>query len=176
MASSTAERSRRYRENQKKRGLYEMMKRKHRDQQRTARLNRTLAKKIADRRRDALRKRESRKVAVQQQVTTNHGNSSSAFKSGQNFGKAMKKAVKALPSNSQKKFELVKRSAEKSGIIKTSQQPRVARKLTGDTVDSVLTFYVRDDISWQAPGKRDTVTVQRNGKSETIQRRHLLFN
>ncbi|CAF1049472.1 unnamed protein product [Adineta ricciae] len=154
MALSAAERSRRYRENKKKQGLYQQMKMKHREQQRKSRANRTHAKKVADRRRDALRKRQSRHAISQQLTSASDHDSSPTFVSAQTLGKAMKKVTKALPSNTPKKFEVVKRLAQ----------------------SEVVNFYERDDVSWQAPGKRDTVTIKRDGKSEKIQRRHLLFN
>ena len=37
-------------------------------------------------------------------------------------------------------------------------------------------FYQRDDISRQAPGKRDTVLVRSNEKKQTMQKRHLSMN
>ena len=37
------------------------------------------------------------------------------------------------------------------------------------TVKLVLDFYQRDDISRQAPGKRDTIVVRLKNKKETVQ-------
>ena len=176
MALSAAERSRRYRERKKKQGLYDDLKQKHREQQQKSRGNSTYAKRIADRRRDALRKRQSRKIISQQLNSADDHSSLAAYASVQTFGKAMKKATKALPYKSPKKFEVINRLAQSVGLLPPPQHPRVARKLTEATVEKVLAFYERDDISWQAPGKRDTVTIKRNGKSEKIRRRHLLFN
>lgn len=36
-------------------------------------------------------------------------------------------------------------------------------------------FYCRDDISYQAPGKRDSITVKDNGKKLKVQKRYLLY-
>ncbi|XP_065665666.1 uncharacterized protein LOC136087088 [Hydra vulgaris] len=44
------------------------------------------------------------------------------------------------------------------------------------TVKLVLDFYQRDDISRQAPGKRDTIVVRLKNKKETVQKRHLYMN
>ena len=173
MAFSTAERSRRYRENKKRQGLYQEIKKKHREQQRKSRANRTHAKKVADRRRDALRKRQSRNAISQQLTSESDHNSSAAFTSAQTLGKAMKKVTKALPFNSPKKFEVVKRLAQSVGLLAPTQYPRTARKLADATVQKVVSFYERDDVSWQEPGKRDSVTIKRDGKYEKIQRRHL---
>ena len=139
-------------------------------------MNRTHAKKVADRRRDALRKRQSRNAISQQLTSAIDHDSSATFASAQTLGKAMRKVRKALPSNSPKKFEVIKRLAQSVGLLPPPQHPRTARKLTDGTVQKVVTFHERDDVSWQAPGKRDTVTIKRDGKSEKIQRRHLLFN
>ena len=152
------------------------MMQKHWEQQRKSRENRTYAKRIADRCRDALRNHQSRKIISQQLNSANDHSSLSAFASVQTFGKAMKEATKALPSNSPKKFEVVKRLAQSVGLHPPPQHPRGARKLAEATLEKVQAFYKRDDISWQAPRKQDTVTIKSNGKSEKIQRGHLLFN
>ena len=39
----------------------------------------------------------------------------------------------------------------------------------------VENFYEQDDISRQAPGKRDTIVVRSNVGKETRQRRHLFM-
>ena len=41
---------------------------------------------------------------------------------------------------------------------------------------AVTEFYVRDDISRQAPGKRDSTVVRDNNVKKTMQKRHLSMN
>lgn len=55
---------------------------------------------------------------------------------------------------------------------KTSRQRSSA--LSTETVRLVKEFYVRDDISRQAPGRKDVVTIyDDNGEKQHIQVRHL---
>ena len=48
--------------------------------------------------------------------------------------------------------------------------------LDTSTVLLVKDFYQRDDISRQAPGKRDTIVVRSNEKKQTMQKRHFSMN
>ena len=54
---------------------------------------------------------------------------------------------------------------------------RVSRSLSLTVKKAILDFYEPDDISYQMPGKRDTVVIkeQVNGK-KTYQKRILLYN
>ncbi|CAF2106749.1 unnamed protein product [Rotaria magnacalcarata] len=45
-----------------------------------------------------------------------------------------------------------------------------------DVIQKVKEFYNNDSISWQAPGKRDCITVRENGIRVKYQKRFLLFN
>jgi len=45
-----------------------------------------------------------------------------------------------------------------------------------DVIQKVQDFYTNDNISWQAPGKRDYVTIRENGSRVRYQKRFLLFN
>lgn len=40
----------------------------------------------------------------------------------------------------------------------------------------MLAFFVRDDVSWQAPGRRDTVVCIQDGIKTKVQKRYMLFN
>ena len=48
--------------------------------------------------------------------------------------------------------------------------------LDTSTVLLVKKLYQHDDISRQAPGKRDTIVVRSNKEKQTIQKRHLSMN
>ena len=47
--------------------------------------------------------------------------------------------------------------------------------LSQEIVTIVENFYEQDDISRQAPSKRDTIVVRSNVRKETHQRRHLFM-
>ena len=44
------------------------------------------------------------------------------------------------------------------------------------TQDAVINFYCRDDISYQTPGCRDSITIKVDGVKQTLQKRFLLFS
>ena len=54
---------------------------------------------------------------------------------------------------------------------KTLRRPSLSQEI----VTIVENFYEQDDISRQAPGKRDTIVVHSNVGKETRQRRHLFM-
>jgi hypothetical protein len=82
----------------------------------------------------------------------------------------------ALPKDPTKQKLVVKAIAQSLGILPTSTVQRVTRIFPTDNKKMVLSFYERDDISYQMPGKRDTVVVKENGTKTIYQKRILLFN
>ncbi|CAF1442485.1 unnamed protein product, partial [Didymodactylos carnosus] len=65
---------------------------------------------------------------------------------------------------------------ESVGLLPTSAHQRVSRTLSPKAKDAILLLYGRDDISYQVPGKRDTVVVKEDGSKKTYQKRILLYN
>ena len=49
-------------------------------------------------------------------------------------------------------------------------------KLSDDDKKEIAAFYMRNDISWMAPGKKDYVIVKRNGKKEKEQKKFLMMS
>ncbi|CAF1514376.1 unnamed protein product, partial [Didymodactylos carnosus] len=98
------------------------------------------------------------------------------YKSKQTFSKALKKVITALPKDISKQREIIKRVSETLGLTPKTTHKRTAPTLTVKTKQDVIQLYQRDDISWQAPGKRDTIVVRQNGTKITIQKRHLLYD
>ena len=95
----------------------------------------------------------------------------------QTVAKATKKVKKMLPKDPAKKQLVIKKIAESVGILPIQTHPRVTRTLSSTTKNAILHYYERDDISYQLPGKRDTVVVRMvGGKKETFQKRILLYN
>ncbi|CAF0954428.1 unnamed protein product [Didymodactylos carnosus] len=83
-----------------------------------------------------------------------------AFKSRQSFGKAIKKVNSALPKCLGKKNVVVQHIAKKLGLIAPSTHERVTAQHPEKLKEAVQKFYVRDDISYQLPRKRDTIVVK----------------
>lgn len=57
------------------------------------------------------------------------------------------------------------------GKVKSGRQ-----SITNETVQKIQSFYLRDDVSYQQPGKRDTISVRDkiSGQKSTKQKRILL--
>lgn len=88
----------------------------------------------------------------------------------------MKKVIRALPDNPQRRRRVLNRISQDFGIIPKQTFERTTSKLSDAIVKKVQEFYNNDSISWQAPGKRDFVTIKENGIKKKYQKRHLLYN
>ena len=67
--------------------------------------------------------------------------------------------------------------AKSEGIV--AKKMRIEKSpncIPADTVQMVEEFFLLDSISRQAPGKRDFVTVRKDGGKEQVQKRHLLWS
>ncbi|CAM4936549.1 unnamed protein product [Rotaria socialis] len=74
-------------------------------------------------------------------------------------------------------IRLVQHLAEKFGLVPKSKHQRITLQLADKLKTDVHNFYQRDDISYQLPGKRDTVVVKDDdGKKVTYQKRILINN
>ncbi|CAF4590144.1 unnamed protein product, partial [Rotaria socialis] len=103
--------------------------------------------------------------------------SSSSFKSRQSFSKSLKKVKSSLPKCDRKKKVVIQHLAEKFGLAPKSKHQRITLQLANKLNTGVHNFYQRDDISYQLPGKRDTVVVKDDdGKKVTYQKRILINN
>lgn len=95
------------------------------------------------------------------------------FGSNQALGKAVARSLKNFPNSPSKRKAVVKKLAENYGLIEPVTKPK--NILNQDTVNAINIFYNRDDISQQAPGKRDYVTIWNQNGKERVQKRHLLY-
>ncbi|CAF3618617.1 unnamed protein product [Rotaria socialis] len=76
-----------------------------------------------------------------------------------------------------KKKVVIQHLAEKFGLVPKSKHQRITLQLADKLKTDVHNFYQRDDISYQLPGKRDTVVVKDDdGKKVTYQKRILINN
>jgi len=174
MALSGAERARRCREKKKAAGLGESMKQKDRQRKRLAR-SKMLPKQLNE-----LRLRQQTNLQkFRSKLKQDAGLPSpatSSFSTKQSKEKALKRIVNALPVNKNKQIELIKQVAETLNIINVERTyERNQQSLSTDTKKQVYDFYFRDDISYQAPGKKDTIIIKENGEKKTLQKRYLLY-
>jgi len=96
--------------------------------------------------------------------------------SKQAAGKALQRLRVRLPFSPRKRKALtLKLALEAGNALETS---KIIRKgVDSETEEKVLRFYSRDDISWAAPGKRDSKVVENSsGEKEVQQKRYLTMN
>ena len=110
---------------------------------------------------ERLRQRKHRQLKLQHKPKTStpdiglHVPESPAFKRRQSAGKALARVKRALPQSPRKSVFVVRKLAEEHGFITSGKKTRTAA--TPELDEKVASFYCRDDISRQAPGKKDFV-------------------
>ena len=90
------------------------------------------------------------------------------------LGKAVARVKRALPNSPRKTTAVVKRLCEHFDIQPgelTKKRTLVAIQV--ETIDCVKQFYLRDDISHQAPGKQDVIVVRDNNGKQKLQKKHI---
>ncbi|CAF3102305.1 unnamed protein product [Rotaria sp. Silwood2] len=168
MVLTPAEKQKRYRENLVKRGLYEFTKAKHAARMKVYRRKLTglIRTKYLAAHADAQRRYKAKKVS-------NPNKSSPTI---QTVAKATKKVKQVLPKDPIKKKLVIQAMAESVGLLPQPFAPRVSRTLPLKVKEAILHYYERDDISYQMPGKRDTIVVKEYAGKKTYQKRILLYN
>ena len=94
------------------------------------------------------------------------------------LSKPVMKAKSALPNSPRKRATVVKRLSLEAGCQEATfpLTKQGGTALSKQLKAAVIEFYMRDDISRQAPGKRDTVVVRENNEKKTLQKRQLSMN
>lgn len=107
------------------------------------------------------------------------------YKSRQAFGKAVKRAVDTLPNSPNKRKAVVVSLAEQCGLNVRHLSTQKVRSDFEDRKEmetAVLNFYQSDDVSWQAPGRKDKVVcyetdnITGERKKVEMQTRYLLMS
>ena len=96
------------------------------------------------------------------------------FSTRQSFGKAIKKAKHALPKDFNRRKKVIQALTQAVGIVPQNNHQRTTRQLSSNMKSDIISFYYRDDISYQMPGKRDTIVVNHDWNKTTYQKRILL--
>lgn len=100
---------------------------------------------------------------------------SSTFKSPQSLGKAVKKVKEAMPKSPNKRHVVMRKIASDFGLVaRDSQGFHSYRGLPQETKDAVTQFYVRDDISRQAPGRKDCITIRTSDGDRQQMQKHFM--
>lgn len=193
MPLTAKEKQRRYRERKKQSGEYEQDKEKDRLRKKKARSDFKL--KCSKRKWQNYRKIENERIKLcklktkakmaqnQNNESINNGESSRkiSYKSPQALGKAVKRVERSLPKSPRKQKSVVTAIAKSVGLVvcdDSSQPKRSSKKITVECEMAVNDYFLRDDISWQAPGKKDRVIIrdksEDGSKSKTyLQKRYL---
>lgn len=190
MVKTGAQRMRECRERQKlEPGKIEEMKQKDRERKKLIRQELILNGGISN-----LRKYEREKKMVLRKIKKmQHNRNDTLVLSPSALGKATVRVKKALPHSPRKSVEVLGKLVKSlsptklstflnvTGLGKHKKTDLVQRKrrsdaLSVETIRLVKAFFLRDDVSWQCPGRKDTVSVQtENGKTQ-YQKRLLLVN
>ena len=177
MAKTNAERQRLYRArllNDKVKAEEIKKKARLRDNKRRKDLDRKSLENLRSRQREASKRcREKKKLKHLANAQP------STYTTRQTLGKAVQRTLRALPKDPQKRDHVVHHVAQLLNLIPQSndQHKREQRSLSIDLKKAVRDFYTRDDISYQLPGKRDSIVIRDEADQRTtVQKRILLFN
>ena len=163
-----AERQKQYREKKKKYGENAVKEKESRK-----RKEKRLQNIELNREKDRISKQRSWLNKAGKTVTT-----SPAYKAVSTLSKAVKKAQSALPKSPRKSATVVKKLSMEAGCLEVAypQKQEGPTSLPEHLKADVTDFYMRDDISTQAPSKRDSIAVRENNVKKTMQKRHLSMN
>ena len=104
------------------------------------------------------------------------------YRTSQSLGKAVKRAQCSLPFSPRKKRCVIENLAKRVGLQIVNSSPSQRHSgLSEDTKSAVNAFYLNNDITWQAPGRKDRVIIREvnsEGKKEkrTEQIRYMLMS
>lgn len=102
-----------------------------------------------------------------------------SYKRPQSLGKAVNRVKKLLPDSPSKKQAVVRKLLSEFPNLMFTTNPRQPKsKLSDEVKQTVKDFYNRDDISYQAPGKRDTKSIKDpvTNKRINVQKRFLVMS
>ena len=119
-----------------------------------------------------VRKYKEKKRAESLSDPPTSSNDSTPYRCTQTLGKALKRVRQSLPASPHKQRCVIERLAEKAGIsVNKSSPSQRSTSLSVKTVTAVNAFYLSNDISWQAPGRKDRVIVREKASDGKIQKR-----
>ena len=129
------------------------------------------------------RENESQRVAnlrkKSREESIENADPTKLYKSNQAYGKAIKKAERALPKSPRKKRLIVSGLMKKYCVqLSTDMDKRLARPpLEEDLDEQVRQFFFRTDIVYTCPGINDTITIwDEGGKKLKLRKFYLLMH
>ena len=104
-----------------------------------------------------------RQYRAKKRMERQQPNLATPYRTVQARGKAIRRAQAALPISPRKKMSVVESLAKQVGL-KVESSPTVRTQncggLSSETEELILTFYNKNDISWQAPGRKDRIIIR----------------
>ena len=93
----------------------------------------------------------------------------------------MKRVAKSLPNSPRKKRFVIAKMAEEVGLKVKGIHWKVCTGISPKQIDDVQNFFEKNEISWQAPGRKDRVIsreVLSNGETskKTTQVQYMLIS
>ena len=122
------------------------------------------------------RYREKKKLEAEQCSATGNEsrqmNMGTPYRSTQSLGKAVKRAQVSLPFSPRKKRCVIEHLAKRAGLEIVNGSPlSQSSVLRENTKSAVNDFYLSNDISWQAPGRKDRVIIrEKNSEGQKVKR------
>ena len=123
---------------------------------------------------ERLRLRKYReKLETLQSTQTENGQQSTStpYRTSQFLGKAVKWAQVSLPSSPRKRGCVIENIAIKAGLSIANSSPSQKRGLSEETKGAVNAFYFNNDITWQAPGRKDRIIIREVNSDGKIEKR-----
>ena len=136
-------------------------------------------KKELDRKnREAVAKHRAKKKEQNQQMIQQdtRQTSSKGFKSPQSFGKAKKRLQDILPRSPTKRKQLIQGIADdESVVLQRMMNKALNENDIGPVEKLVKDFYLREDISYTAPGMKEEMTVWQGGMKLRLRKHYLMM-
>ena len=100
---------------------------------------------------------------------------SPAFSSKSSESRATKRAIINLPRSPRKAKKVVENLADVYGIKQSPLNATARERIPESTINDVLNFYEREDVSSWSPGRKDFITVKDSTMNKTqVQKRYLI--
>jgi hypothetical protein len=145
---------------------------KDKERKRLKRSTMTDAQKDDERKKARERMRNKRaKANVVEEVEEDQ----TAFLSPQSFGKAVARAVKALPQDTGRRIVVLQELCQRDNLTVLHRHPPqfIGNQLKSEVFKVVTDFYLRDDISRQAPGLKDTCYLKDIKQKVSVSAEHI---
>lgn len=187
MPLTPAERKRKQREKLKASGMLEDLKKKEAEQKRQRRqlIKQTasesklleLRKKKAEEMKK-YRQNKKKKIILETAGTpASEETPAKAFTTRSSYGKAIARVKRILPLSPKKRKAVVQTLARQiAPDIVTPKRKKSKKKISDDTLQKVGDFYVRDDISRQSPGIKDTIIVRLEDRKKVKMQTRSLYS